>query len=96
MDIKTLRMVLDLKPSDREMIIFSICQHLSLLSNKHNKTQQNNLQLPAAYEQGLVLQQLRCCGVLEVVQHKNTQTSSMLIPFTTILLIERENIKKEA
>ncbi|ONM05623.1 myosin1 [Zea mays] len=28
----------------------------------------NNLQLPAIYEQGLVLQQLKCCGVLEVVR----------------------------
>lgn len=28
----------------------------------------NNLQLPETYEQGLVLQQLRCCGVLEVVR----------------------------
>ncbi|KAK9106296.1 hypothetical protein Syun_022307 [Stephania yunnanensis] len=28
----------------------------------------NNLQQPALYEQGLVLQQLRCCGVLEVVR----------------------------
>ncbi|XP_058090260.1 myosin-1-like isoform X2 [Magnolia sinica] len=28
----------------------------------------NNLQLPGLYEQGLVLQQLRCCGVLEVVR----------------------------
>ncbi|KAK1296477.1 hypothetical protein QJS10_CPB15g00008 [Acorus calamus] len=28
----------------------------------------NNLQLPGNYEQGLVLQQLRCCGVLEVVR----------------------------
>lgn len=28
----------------------------------------NNLQLPGIYEQGLVLQQLRCCGVLEVVR----------------------------
>ncbi|XP_008802972.1 myosin-1-like isoform X1 [Phoenix dactylifera] len=28
----------------------------------------NNLQVPATYEQGLVLQQLRCCGVLEVVR----------------------------
>ncbi|XP_020242077.1 myosin-1-like [Asparagus officinalis] len=28
----------------------------------------NNLQLPATYEQGLVLNQLRCCGVLEVVR----------------------------
>ncbi|MBA0738934.1 hypothetical protein Gogos_012247 [Gossypium gossypioides] len=28
----------------------------------------NNLQSPGSYEQGLVLQQLRCCGVLEVVR----------------------------
>ncbi|BAT98708.1 hypothetical protein VIGAN_10002800 [Vigna angularis var. angularis] len=28
----------------------------------------NNLQSPESYEQGLVLQQLRCCGVLEVVR----------------------------
>ncbi|XP_072962124.1 myosin-1-like [Typha angustifolia] len=28
----------------------------------------NNSQRPAIYEQGLVLQQLRCCGVLEVVR----------------------------
>ncbi|XP_073112691.1 myosin-1 isoform X1 [Elaeis guineensis] len=28
----------------------------------------NNLQLAETYEQGLVLQQLRCCGVLEVVR----------------------------
>ncbi|XP_068639231.1 myosin-1-like isoform X1 [Aristolochia californica] len=28
----------------------------------------NNSQLPGLYEQGLVLQQLRCCGVLEVVR----------------------------
>lgn len=28
----------------------------------------NNLQSPRIYEQGLVLQQLRCCGVLEVVR----------------------------
>ncbi|KAM1064741.1 hypothetical protein ACFX15_019829 [Malus domestica] len=28
----------------------------------------NNLQSPGLYEQGLVLQQLRCCGVLEVVR----------------------------
>ncbi|XP_062205831.1 myosin-1-like [Phragmites australis] len=28
----------------------------------------NNLQLPSIYEQGLVLQQLKCCGVLEVVR----------------------------
>ncbi|XP_021750598.1 myosin-1-like [Chenopodium quinoa] len=28
----------------------------------------NNLQSPGIYEQGLVLQQLRCCGVLEVVR----------------------------
>ncbi|XP_015886815.3 myosin-1 [Ziziphus jujuba] len=28
----------------------------------------NNLQSPRLYEQGLVLQQLRCCGVLEVVR----------------------------
>ncbi|WOK98887.1 myosin-1-like [Canna indica] len=28
----------------------------------------NNSQLPENYEQGLVLQQLRCCGVLEVVR----------------------------
>ncbi|XP_043693933.1 myosin-1-like isoform X1 [Telopea speciosissima] len=28
----------------------------------------NNLQCPGIYEQGLVLQQLRCCGVLEVVR----------------------------
>eukprot|EP00268_Persea_americana_P032470 TRINITY_DN3195_c0_g1_i1.p1 TRINITY_DN3195_c0_g1~~TRINITY_DN3195_c0_g1_i1.p1 ORF type:complete len:974 (-),score=224.12 TRINITY_DN3195_c0_g1_i1:1265-4186(-) len=28
----------------------------------------NNSQLPGIYEQGLVLQQLRCCGVLEVVR----------------------------
>ncbi|KAJ4960021.1 hypothetical protein NE237_019931 [Protea cynaroides] len=28
----------------------------------------NNLQRPGIYEQGLVLQQLRCCGVLEVVR----------------------------
>ncbi|XP_077247165.1 myosin-1-like [Tasmannia lanceolata] len=28
----------------------------------------NNSQLPGVYEQGLVLQQLRCCGVLEVVR----------------------------
>ncbi|THU73394.1 hypothetical protein C4D60_Mb04t22380 [Musa balbisiana] len=28
----------------------------------------NNSQLPETYEQGLVLQQLRCCGVLEVVR----------------------------
>ncbi|GLJ33257.1 hypothetical protein SUGI_0669180 [Cryptomeria japonica] len=28
----------------------------------------NKLQLPGVYEQGLVLQQLRCCGVLEVVR----------------------------
>ncbi|KAE8023021.1 hypothetical protein FH972_008775 [Carpinus fangiana] len=28
----------------------------------------NNLQSPKLYEQGLVLQQLRCCGVLEVVR----------------------------
>lgn len=28
----------------------------------------NNLQRPGTYEQGLVLQQLRCCGVLEVVR----------------------------
>ncbi|XP_057961976.1 myosin-1 [Malania oleifera] len=28
----------------------------------------NNYQSPAMYEQGLVLQQLRCCGVLEVVR----------------------------
>ncbi|XP_039137521.1 myosin-1-like isoform X1 [Dioscorea cayenensis subsp. rotundata] len=28
----------------------------------------NNSQLPATYEQALVLQQLRCCGVLEVVR----------------------------
>eukprot|EP01018_Ginkgo_biloba_P021923 Gb_03454 [translate_table: standard] len=28
----------------------------------------NGLQLPGVYEQGLVLQQLRCCGVLEVVR----------------------------
>lgn len=28
----------------------------------------NNLQRPGSYEQGLVLQQLRCCGVLEVVR----------------------------
>ncbi|OVA04934.1 IQ motif [Macleaya cordata] len=28
----------------------------------------NNLQRPETYEQGLVLQQLRCCGVLEVVR----------------------------
>ncbi|KAJ4972925.1 hypothetical protein NE237_006099 [Protea cynaroides] len=28
----------------------------------------NNLQCPGTYEQGLVLQQLRCCGVLEVVR----------------------------
>ncbi|KAB1993955.1 hypothetical protein ES319_D13G067500v1 [Gossypium barbadense] len=28
----------------------------------------NNFQSPGSYEQGLVLQQLRCCGVLEVVR----------------------------
>nr|DAD32793.1 TPA_asm: hypothetical protein HUJ06_011644 [Nelumbo nucifera] len=28
----------------------------------------NNLQRPGIYEQGLILQQLRCCGVLEVVR----------------------------
>jgi myosin-5 len=28
----------------------------------------NNIQSPGVYEQGLVLQQLRCCGVLEVVR----------------------------
>lgn len=28
----------------------------------------NNFQSPGLYEQGLVLQQLRCCGVLEVVR----------------------------
>ncbi|KAL5983014.1 Myosin-1 [Asimina triloba] len=28
----------------------------------------NNSQLPGVYDQGLVLQQLRCCGVLEVVR----------------------------
>lgn len=28
----------------------------------------NNLQLPSTYEQGLILQQLKCCGVLEVVR----------------------------
>ncbi|KAK9935768.1 hypothetical protein M0R45_022853 [Rubus argutus] len=28
----------------------------------------NNIQSPGLYEQGLVLQQLRCCGVLEVVR----------------------------
>jgi len=28
----------------------------------------NNMQSPGMYEQGLVLQQLRCCGVLEVVR----------------------------
>ncbi|PSR90951.1 Myosin-1 like [Actinidia chinensis var. chinensis] len=28
----------------------------------------NNIQSPGMYEQGLVLQQLRCCGVLEVVR----------------------------
>ncbi|KAJ8770010.1 hypothetical protein K2173_009093 [Erythroxylum novogranatense] len=28
----------------------------------------NNIQSPRSYEQGLVLQQLRCCGVLEVVR----------------------------
>ncbi|XP_059443945.1 myosin-1-like isoform X2 [Corylus avellana] len=28
----------------------------------------NNLQSPKLYEQGLVLPQLRCCGVLEVVR----------------------------
>ncbi|WZZ64169.1 hypothetical protein YC2023_075539 [Brassica napus] len=28
----------------------------------------NNVQSPGLYEQGLVLQQLRCCGVLEVVR----------------------------
>ncbi|URD91375.1 myosin-2 heavy chain, non muscle [Musa troglodytarum] len=28
----------------------------------------NNSQLPETYEQGLILQQLRCCGVLEVVR----------------------------
>ncbi|KAF8054019.1 hypothetical protein N665_1355s0004 [Sinapis alba] len=28
----------------------------------------NNVQSPGVYEQGLVLQQLRCCGVLEVVR----------------------------
>lgn len=28
----------------------------------------NNYQSPGLYEQGLVLQQLRCCGVLEVVR----------------------------
>ncbi|KAL4186087.1 hypothetical protein AMTRI_Chr09g12470 [Amborella trichopoda] len=28
----------------------------------------NNMQLPGIYEQGLVLQQLKCCGVLEVVR----------------------------
>lgn len=28
----------------------------------------NNSQLPSIYEQALVLQQLRCCGVLEVVR----------------------------
>lgn len=28
----------------------------------------NNMQSPGIYEQGLVLQQLRCCGVLEVVR----------------------------
>ncbi|KMZ72549.1 Myosin-1 [Zostera marina] len=28
----------------------------------------NNSQLPSTYEQGLVLQQLKCCGVLEVVR----------------------------
>ncbi|XP_061375265.1 myosin-1-like [Gastrolobium bilobum] len=28
----------------------------------------NNIQSPGSYEQGLVLQQLRCCGVLEVVR----------------------------
>ncbi|KAK8624669.1 hypothetical protein V6N13_089558 [Hibiscus sabdariffa] len=28
----------------------------------------NNFQSPGSYEQGLVLQQLKCCGVLEVVR----------------------------
>lgn len=28
----------------------------------------NNFQSPGSYNQGLVLQQLRCCGVLEVVR----------------------------
>lgn len=28
----------------------------------------NKLQLPSTYEQGLILQQLKCCGVLEVVR----------------------------
>ncbi|KAK1325885.1 hypothetical protein QJS10_CPA01g00064 [Acorus calamus] len=36
----------------------------------------NNLQLPGNYEQGLVLQQLRCCGVLEVVRISRSGTFS--------------------
>ncbi|KAI4313211.1 hypothetical protein L6164_026207 [Bauhinia variegata] len=49
--------------------LFQLMQRLeSTTSHFIRCIKPNNLQSPGSYEQGLVLQQLRCCGVLEVVR----------------------------
>ncbi|XP_031101638.1 myosin-1-like isoform X1 [Ipomoea triloba] len=49
--------------------LFQLMQRLeSTTSHFIRCIKPNNFQSPAKYDQGLVLQQLRCCGVLEVVR----------------------------
>ncbi|GAA0155375.1 actin binding motor protein [Lithospermum erythrorhizon] len=49
--------------------LFQLMQRLSNTTSHFIRCiKPNNLQSPGIYDQGLVLQQLRCCGVLEVVR----------------------------
>ncbi|URD91376.1 myosin-2 heavy chain, non muscle, partial [Musa troglodytarum] len=64
----------------------------------------NNSQLPETYEQGLILQQLRCCGVLEVVRisrsvirsEKTRRVSSGLLRRHRAAIALQRNIKCRA
>ncbi|KAH0850359.1 hypothetical protein HID58_095601 [Brassica napus] len=56
----------------------------------------NNVQSPGLYEQGLVLQQLRCCGVLEVVRFPSAGEHRSKDPLSvSVAILHQFNILPE-